>query len=840
MQSSLFNGRWALSIQHGCEQPERWRMNRLVSLFMIGILALSPHIVSAAGSREEIVVTVRKKEENLQDIPIAATAIGEQFIQRSGIRGLKDATKYVPSVQFDESFSENDTRVTIRGLSNTRGRSNVAFLVDGIDITSESTGFSSGSGFLASQRLLNDVQRIEIVKGPQSALWGRAAFAGAINYVTKEPGDTLESTLSLNYSDPGSYEVGAAIGGPVIGDVLGLRVNAVIWDEEGHYPNVISGNKFGGGDGVGLAAAVVFQPVDRFKIKARAAWSEADSAPRAIARVTDSFVTLSVPQEAIDAGVTDTTTVSIPGAMGGNSGKQVLASENPRNGGDYPGSTIDTLNVSLIATLDLDLVMVTSYTGFTDSESLLFYDNDRQAVGRPDTMIAHDEMNFRSETEMFSQELRLVSAWDGPAQITVGGLYWADERKSQHQNIAVSCFAAACVPDNWQETLLNVSAQSEYTSPIISETTHWSIYGLIELELAPKFKLSIEGRYNDEKLDLDRPVWTCFNWDPILLGPCTLDGSFEGELSEDYFTPKVTFEWQPTDNAMLYLSGAAGRKPSGVNLLPAGLGVPTFEDEQFPAEKVWSYEFGAKTDWGGDFGDLQLNGAVFFQDYTDKQVSTQVVIEGILTPRVTNAGAASIWGLELEADWQTPWEGFSLMVAYTFLDAKYDSFVDRTSAADRIAIAGACNADVTTQPSNPVCVLDISGNQLERTPENAFIASANFVRPIPDGNFEWFAAFDIRYEDERFLDADNFTKFDDYWQADFQLGVSNDSWTAMLYIENLFDDDTIRTGGSGPDFGANVQNIFATGVGFSALGVSHYFGPMADPRVFGVRLNYQF
>lgn len=794
--------------------------------------------VDIAAAREEIVVTARKKTENLQDVPLSIIAVDSQLIERAGIRGLKDAVKFAPSVQFDESFSENDTRVTIRGLSNTRGRSNVAFLVDGIDITSESTGFSSGSGFLASQRLLNDIERIEIVKGPQSALYGRSAFAGAINYITKEPGDAFDAQINVDLSEEGSHEVGAALGGPIVGDTFSLRINGVVWDEEGQFTNAISGNNFGGSDGYGVAATAVIRPADRLTIKARAAWSETDNDPRAITRVTDSRVTLAVPQEAIDQGVTSTTSVMIPSTMGGNSGKQVLASENPRNGEDYRGANLDTLNTSLIATLDLDIVSISSYTGFTDSESQLFYDNDRQAVGRPDTLIAHDEMNFRSETQIFSQELRLASAWDGPVQVTVGGLYWADERKSQHQNIAVSCFLAQCTPDNWQEILLAVSAQSEFTPPIVAETTHWSIYGLVDWDFAPGFTLTVEGRYVDEKLDLVRPFTTCFNWIGLVEGPCSVDGTIEGKLPDDYFTPKISVEWRPNDNAMLYVSGAAGQKPSGVNLLPAGLGVPTFEDETFPSEKVWAYEFGAKTNWNGKFGDLMLNGALFFQDYTDKQVATQVIMDGILTPRITNAGSASVWGIELEANWQTPVEGLTLMVAYTWLEAKYDSFLDPTSSAARIAISGDCEVD-DSDPNEPVCVLDISGNQLERTPENALAGRVNFTRPLPNSAFDWFTDLDFRYEDERFIDADNFTKFDEYWQADFRLGITNERWNILLYIENLFDDDTLRTGGSGPDFGANVANIFAKGEGLSPLGRSHFFGPMTDPRTLGVRINFR-
>jgi outer membrane receptor for ferrienterochelin and colicin len=117
---------------------------------------------------EEIIVTTRRREENLQEVPIAVTAIDAQTIQRQNITDLFDVAKLDPSVQMDTSFTPADTRITIRGLTNTRGRSNVAILVDGIDVTTENV-VSPGGGMLANQRLLRDLERIEVVKGPQSA-----------------------------------------------------------------------------------------------------------------------------------------------------------------------------------------------------------------------------------------------------------------------------------------------------------------------------------------------------------------------------------------------------------------------------------------------------------------------------------------------------------------------------------------------------------------------------------------------------------------------------------------------------------------------------------------------
>ena len=187
-----------------------------------GLLLAAP--IAGWAQLDEITVTTRKKVENIQDVPIAVDAISAEQIDRRGISSVSDVVKLSTSVQFDQSFGPQDTRIAVRGLSNTRGRSNVAFLVDGVDITTENF-VSAGSGLLANQRLLTDVERIEIVKGPQSALYGRAAFAGAISYTTKEPGSEFESKVRLEAGDYGKFQVDGAVGGPVVGleEVLGLR-----------------------------------------------------------------------------------------------------------------------------------------------------------------------------------------------------------------------------------------------------------------------------------------------------------------------------------------------------------------------------------------------------------------------------------------------------------------------------------------------------------------------------------------------------------------------------------------------------------------------------------------
>ena len=153
---------------------------RLFSAFFAIVFA-----ISSVAQIEEIKVTARKKAENLQDIPVQVDVISAQEIERAGITSLEDIAKMSASMVFDNGFSQSDTRITLRGLSPIRGRQNVAVLQDGVDLSSENLTIGGGTSLINSR--LFDLERVEVVKGPQSALYGRSAFAGAINYVTKKP-----------------------------------------------------------------------------------------------------------------------------------------------------------------------------------------------------------------------------------------------------------------------------------------------------------------------------------------------------------------------------------------------------------------------------------------------------------------------------------------------------------------------------------------------------------------------------------------------------------------------------------------------------------------------------
>ena len=233
----------------------------------------------AQAQLEEITVTARKRTESLQEVPLTVTAFTADAIERSGIRNVQDVAKLTPGLSWDKGFAPQDTRPNIRGLPTTRGRPPIGILLDGIDISSESIATAGGSSMMNMK--LVDVERIEVVKGPQSALYGRVAFGGAINYVSKKPNlEQTEGNALLDVATDSLYEVRGAVNLPLSDGHMALRLNGVYSDFDGFYKNEVSGEKLGGWKTQGVAAALRFAPTDAVDFTLRMSYSDDEMEPR--------------------------------------------------------------------------------------------------------------------------------------------------------------------------------------------------------------------------------------------------------------------------------------------------------------------------------------------------------------------------------------------------------------------------------------------------------------------------------------------------------------------------------------------------------------------------------
>ncbi len=309
----------------------------------------------------------------------------------------------------------------------------------------------------------------------------------------------------------------------------------------------------------------------------------------------------------------------------------------------------------------------------------------------------------------------------------------------------------------------------------------------------------------------------------------------EFETDESWFTPKVGLEWQPKDNLLFYLSWARGEKPAGFNTVPFGSSGFNPLSDIFEAEVMDVTEFGYKTSWFDN--QLVINGALFFQDYTDKQVNTQTVVPDPLnpgnfntSPLTINAAGAEVPGLELDVFWSPAFEivggNLNLSLSYTWLDAEYTEFALPTTGGTDVYVVNSCIADPDLQagpdgvfgnnpandPNNrnvaggglsddllvPQCIVDRSGNKLEDSAENAAIFSGRYDHPFFGGNSDWYVEFDTSFRDEAFLEDANAAKVDAWWNTNMRFGWRNERFEAVLFVNNVFDDDTFQQGDTTP------------------------------------------
>jgi outer membrane receptor protein involved in Fe transport len=794
-------------------------------------------IAPAYAQIEEIVVTTRKRAENLQEVPIVITAFTSEAIERKGIVDLADIAKYTSGVNLDEGFSKQDTRVVIRGLSPTRGRQNVAILQDEVDISSLAQGTAGGS-FVINPRLL-DVERIEVVKGPHPALFGRSAFSGAINYISKKPGDEFLGNAQADVGSDNKYEARVSMSGPILADKLSIGVNGSVWNFGGFYDSTITGKGLGGGDGYGVAGSFTVTPTETLTLTGRVEYSNDDYGPEArfALRGTDLPLPALVFTTATGATApviapTPTINLTFPQPVGslGDADRYrgTSPSRNPRTGEDYPGSSREIFRNTLRISFETDPVLFTSISHYGDNTTFQFVDSGLggfQGDFRSPNVTGGSEVYFDTDIRLVSQELRAQSNGDDALKWTVGGLIWNELLEQTSRSPTCVGPAGGCGP-----IFAGINTFHNPPNSIKRDTHHYSVYGLAGYEITDKLKAEVELRWTQEMEDTAGFTTTSptFLGCPSFLAPTVIQGitslpgsptrirNADGTLScantalplvtalttstgytqvsvgSAFVTPRFTLDYKATDDALLYASVGLGKKPGGLSPLS---GVQNAATNTYDPEEMWVYEVGAKTTWMD--GRLQLNGALYYQDYAKKQVSvTQTTTVSPFTiTRVVNAAKAEVKGLELDAN-LAPTDFFSASISYTYNDGQYKDFSDISNSASgisRATIAQPVNAckSVIAVGTGSRCVVDYSGNRLEGAAKHSLQLGGE-IRGDVAADLQWFFDADARFQTKRFTSFENSLSMDSFWTADVRGGLRHDDWSITAYVNNVFNDDTIK------------------------------------------------
>jgi iron complex outermembrane recepter protein len=810
----------------------RYKMFSLMLAASSSIIPLSSAIAQSNAAAETeasegdggIIVTARKREESVLEVPLAIQVVGAEDIVNQGITDLRELTKLTTSVTFDRGISPNDFRVAIRGLQAEAGRTSVGILIDDIDLTSENVG-NPGGGFLANPRLL-DIARVEVVKGPQAALYGRSAFGGAINYISKRPSLTdMELNASFDTHTEAGFDFRFAGGVAIVPDQVGLRINGYLWDERGSYRNAISGDYVGGGKGFGIGGGLLVKPTETLSLYAVAQFSTDEFAPPpGVLQPGTTVVTLSPNQLTVLGGAPTRTIFSgeiRPGAV---------RLDTNLDGNDYPGVESETTRLALIGDLELGGMSLKSLTSYTRNTADFLQDNDFNGTAASAPFTGTFQLgNKNTRTKQFSQELRLQSDGSGPFSWTIGGLYWEEEVDLDELNKTVRVTGLPVTKADY-DAFFRI-ANNDPRRKFARDTTHWSGFAFAEYAFTDALKFSVEGRYVSEKINysLSQPNFVFFNTlargpvpgQPVIgvLASVNVPSS-TAEVKEKYFIPRAALSFQPNDDLNFYASIGTGVKPGGY----ATSGIVQYDQTVvYDRENLTAYELGVKANLFDRR--MTINLAGFYQDYRDQQVRSQILnpttnqIQGV----TENAGKTRIWGIELETAIR-PVDGLTLSANYTYLNAEFTEFLVNSNSAARVAELPDCRV-VTLSNGSRLCELDRSGLTPPDLPKHRLSLRGEYEGKLSE-NLDFFIDASYRYNSKTFADTSNVVLQPGRSVVDGSVGIVAGPTRVALYVENLFDDRTITD--------SNLYQNFAIVGGSGALGY------LADPRKVGARVSIKF
>ncbi len=734
---------------------------------------------------EEVVVTAQKREQTLQEVPISVNVISGDKINQAGINRIQDLQALVPNLTMSETGIGNN--IYIRGIGsgiNPGFEQSSAMFVDGIHY---------GRGQLYRAPMF-DMQRVEVLRGPQSILFGKNSIAGAINITTAQPTDEFEGSVSALYEpDHEEQEFSLVLSGPFSDSVAG-RLSVRKRDMDGYIDNVFLNSSEDNRDELTVRGQVRFDASDRATVTLKYERNEFNVTGRQVEIIDDVPAAPGFPsysQVQVGAFGADLTALNVS--------QDYVRSSN----GDFSNNESDNFTLTINYDLAND-VRFTAITGLLEYEFSEVCDCDFSSAVLLDAPLAEDY-------EQISQEIRFVSPGAETIDWIVGAFYQSNEQSSPDvTGFPANSYAGAVIdalgvfPPGAGALFLDTGATRAFTQ----DTDSWSVFGQLTWNATDTFRLNLGLRYTDEQKDATRSViLTEFQGPPItpatdpvrwatvtaiysaVLGVQVAGHDLAGSRDDDSTDFSLNAQWDVNDDVMVYGSVATGFKAGGFdtrsNTIPGAssfripgviepgtpLGLPdgTFE---FQDEQATSYEFGTKARVAG--GAADVNVALFFTEYDDLQIS---IFDGGVGFNVGNAAAAEILGLELDGRWQIT-ESFGMFGSVAWLDFEFTDFLNGQCyfGESDPDLDGLC--DRTGQTNQYVA--DYSGN-------------LGFDYYVPVGNsLEFRAALDISFSGDYFTAQNNdpATIQDAYTKLNLRLALAgeDDTWEVAILGRNLTDE----------------------------------------------------
>lgn len=716
---------------------------------MLSVLALTPAAAAELGAGiEEVVVTATKRAVSVQDVPVAMQAFTAETLENMGADQVDGYYRMVPNFAVVDRGAGGKL-YSIRGISTglvTQGASTVGVYIDEMPI--------SAAGFQPDPRLF-DIDRVEVLRGPQGTLYGEGSIGGTVRMITPRPdpsafaGKADVSWQSTADGDPG-YKLNGMLNLPLVNDVLALRVSGLYHDLGGYIDRIDmpSGVTLDVGALLGLPPGVI--PVlgtgplpgkqdinDEVTSSGRAAllWNATE-------RLT---FEASFMKQSLDADGRNTSVAGVAGV--GELETNFVQAEKVTDDFDLGNLTVS---------YDLGWARLFSSTStYERTRDITSDTNDLGEAIFPTAKLPGSGTFTTELQDMTSEELRLSSTGDGPLS-WIAGYFYVDKDNGFEQIIVddygvfVGFMQILGLPVTNARQLLDQTGRQE-------ETQH-ALFGELTYKLTEKLSATVGLRW----FDIDQRD-TLVNNDINILGLGLTDGVSETGESDSVL--KFNVNYRASDDVLLWATASQGFRIGGTNTTP---GIPD-ENRTYGSDTLWNYEVGARTSWYDNR--LVLNGALYHIDWSDIQLALPL---GTAFGTI-NAGQARIIGAELELQ-ARPAAGLDLALAAGYND-------------------GELTEDTPGAPAGPNP--GFKGDRLPGVPRLNLAASAQYTFPLSSGGLDGFGRMDYSYT------GASTTTFNDlstanglpsnfnpgaYGLLNLRLGVQSERWTAALFVENATDE----------------------------------------------------
>lgn len=723
-----------------------------------------------------IIVSAQRREQSLQDVPISISTFSADEIEKSNITEAKDYLAFAPNVSFTEDGESGNRSINI----SIRGVSNVAL---GEVSTQQSIGYyldeqsvgSTANGTYNPQLL--DIERIEVLRGPQGTFFGRNASGGALNITTKKPGPDLYAEVGAEYGRFDTWQTYGIVNVP-LSENFYFRGLASYEESNGIVRNVNpDGAPNSGYEYLHFRGALRAMPLDNVTWDISVAYTDEDEGHDAT----------------VASGVIDLDTKSILGAafvaiddqLGFYPANQRLVNHNTP---EFNRNSFWLINNRL--SIEGDGFEVRSVTGYIDSKNSRFFDQDN---------ISADAINRRNRYDgrSFSQELRVQSTGQSTFDWVIGGLY-ANDRITQFNSVQAGAQGSYTNPVTGQVIGLLPPIPAGFRineNNRVFKTISWALFADATWNVLPSLHLTAGGRYSHDKINNREFGVVAFEGSPT---------ANAGKISFNDFSPRFVIRYEFDRYNSIYTTISKGYKAGGIDLLAGSNSI-------FQPERLWNYEVGFKGQTAD--GSLNYGASVFYLDWTNLQVQTNFLRDpndiSSSVEATLNAAKARNLGFEIDLRARLSSE-FSAQMAFGYLDSKFDNFPKAT-------LSGGNNVNLT-------------GLRLPNTPEFTYSAALDYITAVNDTmdfyaraelNSRSSAAGDLEGVAADVLELPRFPyRPPAFTVVNFRLGVKSDKFEVAGFVENLLKEEYYT--GTQDNFGSAGIRL------------------RPHPRVWGINAKYKF